>query len=302
MRNRNLIFVPGKNPKPAPQQHRELLWRTLVEGVRRAEPNWVLDFEQYKENFKLIAWNHWYYEAQKDSYRDLTWIEAVINQHGPTAEDITDAHAWHKKLVRAFYTLADKYPEIICLARGRACESIEETRRYFENSDNVGSRIRDLIKQTLRPMLEKNEPVLIIGHSMGSVITYDALWELSYLEGNSGKKLDFLSVGSPLGINFVQHRLLGSTEQGQRQYPTLIRRWYNIAAVGDVTALDKHFHRDFKPMIDGGLVESIEDHADGIYNFFRTEKGLNCHRSYGYLVNPVVGKVIADWWRIAAEN
>lgn len=48
-------------------------------------------------------------------------------------------------------------------------------------------------------------------------------------------------------------------------------------------------------MLDLGAIESIEDHCEGIYNFFRNEEGLNCHRSYGYLVNPAVGKVIADW-------
>ena len=45
-----------------------------------------------------------------------------------------------------------------------------------------------------------------------------------------------------------------------------------------------------------GIIDSIQDHCDGIYNFYRNEEGLNCHRSYGYLVNPAVGKVIADWW------
>lgn len=300
MRHRNLIIVPGKNPKPPPQQHRQLLWRTLVEGVKRAEPNWALDLAKHKHNFKLIAWNHLYYEAQKDSYRDLTWVEALIHKHGPTDQDIKQAHAWHKNLTRVFYTLADKFPIIIYLVRGHARESIKETKRYFENKNNIATKIREQLKRVLRPMLDNNEPVLIIGHSMGSIITYDALWELSHHEENSGQ-VDFLSVGSPLGINFVQHRLLGNSERGKRKYPTLIRRWYNITAVGDLTALDQHFHDDFKPMIDAGIIESIEDHADGIYNFFRTEKGLNCHRSYGYLVNPVVGKVIADWWQIAEQ-
>ena len=301
MRNRNLIFVPGKNPKPPPKQHRQLLWRTLAEGVKRAEPGWALELAQYKENFKLIAWNQLYYEERKDGYRDLTWIEALIHKHGPTNRDIKQAHAWHKNLTRFFYALADKFPAIICIARGHACESIKETKRYFENTNNIGSVIREQLKRVLRPMLDNNEAVLIIGHSMGSIITYDALWELSYHEKQSGQ-VDFLSLGSPLGINFVQHRLLGNTERGKRKYPTLIRHWYNIAAVGDITALDQHFHDDFKPMIDAGIIESIEDHADGLYNFFRTEKGLNCHRSYGYLVNPVAGKVIADWWRIAERN
>jgi len=50
-------------------------------------------------------------------------------------------------------------------------------------------------------------------------------------------------------------------------------------------------------MLKQGLVKSIEDHSHGIYNYFRSDEGLNCHRSYGYLVNPAVGSIIADWWK-----
>jgi hypothetical protein len=136
--------------------------------------------------------------------------------------------------------------------------------------------IREQLKRVLRPMLDSNELVLIIGHNMGSIISYDALWELSYHEKQSGQ-VDFLSLGSPLGINFVQHRLLDNTERGKRKYRPF-RHWYNIAAAGDLTALDQHFYDDFKPMIDVGIIELIEDHADGLYIFFRTEKVLNYHR------------------------
>jgi hypothetical protein len=45
------------------------------------------------------------------------------------------------------------------------------------------------------------------------------------------------------------------------------------------------------------LVESIEDHCHGIYNYFRSDEGLKCHRSYGYMVSPAVGSIIADWWK-----
>jgi len=43
-------------------------------------------------------------------------------------------------------------------------------------------------------------------------------------------------------------------------------------------------------------MQSITDHSEGIYNYFRGEECLNFHRSYDYLVNPAVGYVIADWW------
>ncbi len=98
-------------------------------------------------------------------------------------------------------------------------------------------------------------------------------------------------------MNYVQRRLMGHDKVGVNKYPKNIRRWVNISAVGDVTALDRVFSDDYSPMLNFEVVESIEDHCDGIYNFFRNEAGLNCHRSYGYLVNPAVGKVIADWWQ-----
>jgi len=50
-------------------------------------------------------------------------------------------------------------------------------------------------------------------------------------------------------------------------------------------------------MITIGVVESIADVTAGLFNFFRNDLGLNVHRSYGYLVNPRVGEVIAHWWR-----
>ena len=110
-------------------------------------------------------------------------------------------------------------------------------------------------------------------------------------------KVDFFTLGSPLGMNYIKRRLMGMNGQREKSYPDNIRRWINLSAEGDVTALDRIFHDSFKEMRELGLVESIEDHCQGIYNFYRTDEGLNCHRSYGYLVNPAVGSIIADWWK-----
>ena len=296
MPEKYLVFIPGKNPKPPARQHRDMLWRALVEGVRRAEQDTAADIGKHNSAFKLVAWNRLYYNEEKDGSRDLPWIDALIHRHGPSDEDIRDAHSWHRKLDRTLYAIADHFPFIIRYLPGPACATINETRRYFENSLNIAYHIREQFKKMVRPLLDRGEAVLVIGHSMGSIIAYDALWEMSHIEHRSDK-LDFLTLGSPLGMNFVQHRLVGSNEQGRRKFPAMIRRWVNIAAVGDVTALDRHFNDDFQVMLDLGMVASIEDHTEGIYNFFHNEDGLNCHRSYGYLVNPATGKVIADWWR-----
>jgi hypothetical protein len=299
MDKRHIIFIPGKNPKPPENLHKDLLWRTMIEGIRRAAPEIASDLQLYKDHFHLVGWNYTFYNIHKDGTRDIPWIDTLINNHGPSPSDVREANAWHKRIDRMLYTIADHFQFIIRWLPGPAIETIKETQRYFENHDNIAYHIREIVKKTVRPLLKDGDKVLVIGHSLGSIIAYDTFWEMTHLEHRKDK-IDFLTLGSPLGMNFVQHRLLGHKEKNHRRYPANIQHWYNVASVGDVTALDRHFKDDFRNMIKLGLIDTIEDHCDGIYNFFRNEEGLNCHRSYGYLVNPAVGQIIANWWQNSA--
>jgi hypothetical protein len=297
MQKKQIIYVPGKNPKPEAAQHRDLLWRVLIEGVKRADRDIASSLRVCREQFHLVAWSYLYYHEYKDITNDIPWIDALINKHGPTEQDIQDAHSWNIWLSRFVLTLGDHIPLLIRFLPVEVRGTANEISRYFDNTDNVAQKIRDLFKLTLRPMLENQDEVLVIGHSLGSVIAYDTLWELSRKDGVKGK-VDLLTLGSPMGMHYIQRRLQGMNDgRNKKSYPDLIRKWINLSAEGDVTALSRNFNECFHPMLDQGLVESIEDHCHGIYNYFRTDEGLNCHRSYGYLVNPAVGHIIADWWR-----
>lgn len=296
MKVKQIVYVPGKNPKPEAVLHRELLWRTLVEGVRRADGAVAETLRASYPQFRLVSWNYLYYHQYKDITRDIPWIDTLINKHAPTEQDIRDAHSWNIWLSRVLLTLADHIPLLIRMLPEEVRSTAHEIDRYFNNSDGVALEIHGLLKQTLHPMLERQDDVLLIGHSLGSVIAYDTLWELTHQDGLTGK-IDFLTLGSPMGLHYIRRRLLGMDHGGGRSYPGLIRRWINFSAGGDVTALNQNLSESFYPMLEQGLVGSIEDHCHGIYNFFRSDAGLNCHRSYGYMVNPAVGSIIADWWR-----
>ena len=254
MSQRHIIFVPGKNPKPPADQHQSMLWRTLIEGVRRAEPHIINELNQHDENFRLIAWNYLYYHTTKDINRDLPWIDALINQHGPTEQDIREAKAWHRKLDRLLYSIVDHLPFLLRLLSDRIRSTAEETRRYFRNRNNIACDVRELLKQELRPLLSNSDKVLLIGHSMGSVIAYDTLWDLSHLEQLPGKVDLFLTIGSPLGMNYVQRRLMGNQYTGKKKYPSNIKHWANISSIGDITALDRIFSDDFGEMVEQGMV------------------------------------------------
>jgi hypothetical protein len=296
MTTKQIIYIPGKNPKPEPALHRELLWRTLVEGVRRADIVVADTLQASYRQFHLVGWNYLYYHAYKNNTKDIPWIDALINKHGPTQQDIRDAHSWNIWLSHLLLALGDHIPLLIRLLPEEVRSTATEISRYFNNTDDVASKVRGLLKQTLRPMLEQQDDVLVIGHSFGSVIAYDTLWELTHQEGVTGK-VDFLTLGNPMGMHYIRRRLLGMNGHGGKSYPALIHRWINLSAEGDVTALNQNLNESFHTMLELGLVESIEDHCHGIYNYFRSDAGLNSHRSYGYLVSPAVGSIIANWWK-----
>jgi hypothetical protein len=297
MSHRHIIYVPGKNPKPPSGPHREMLWSTLLEGVRRVDPKISLELTNHADNFKLIAWNYLYYKDRHNDANEKKWIEALIQKQKPTKRDIREAKAWKHKLDKVLYKAIDQLPSLVQFLPPTAKLTAEELERYFKNEDKIASLVREQLKQELRPLLENGDKILLIGHSLGSVISYDTLWALSQLEHLPGKIDLFLTIGSPLGMNYVQNRLLGNNyKDHQKKYPSNIRNWVNISAVGDITPLDRNLAEDYKGMLKPENTQSITDHSKGIYNFFRNDEGLNFHRSYGYLVNPAVGHVIADWW------
>ncbi len=297
MSNRHIIFVPGKNPKPPADLHQNLLWQTLIEGVRRVEPDVAEDLIAHDEYFKFISWNYSYYQSREDIETHRPWVEKMLKKDGPSEEDIAQASAWRNRLDMFMYNAVDNSPVLLRLLRGKLKETAEDTNRYFDNENKIGSHIREQLKEELRPLLKKGDKILLIGHSMGTIISYDTLWALSNLEHHPGKVDLFLTLGSPLGINYVQSRLMGSHMTEEHKYPSNIRRWINIAADGDLISLDRFLANDYGKMVDYKLLESIEDQSEGVYNYFHEEDGLNCHRSYGYLINHKVSRVIADWWK-----
>jgi subtilisin family serine protease len=99
-------------------------------------------------------------------------------------------------------------------------------------------------------------PFVLIGHSQGSMVTYQALMEL-------GKELEvdlYLTIGSPLGlpqVTDVLHKWHGK----KLPIPPCVKRWVNIAQDGDIVCLDQTLADEYtatgKPAIVDQRVEGI---------------------------------------------
>ena len=189
----------------------------------------------------------------------------------------------------------DAFPWMIGLVANPAIKAtLQDARRYFRNEGGRAAKIRTRVAGELEAAADAGQRILLLGHSLGSVIAFDVLWELSRKPQSAVRIDEFVTLGSPLGLNFVQHRMLGSQEPELRRYPDNISRWTNLSAIGELTSLDRSMADDYAPMLQGGLVESITDHTD-LETYFRGPLGLNVHKCYGYMANARTGRVIVDW-------
>ena len=291
-----ILYIPGLLPKPEPGVHKVALRRCLVEGVRRLDPQVANDIANCERSFDVVAWTYDFYREHRDFSLDATSVDTLIERANATQQDIVEASSAGKRLLRWIYRVGDLFPFVIPhLASERVELHMRDLRRYVRNVNDIGEHTREMLKMPLRAAHESHRPVLLIAHSMGSVIAYDSLWEMSH-DARDELQLDvFLTMGSPLGQNYLQRRILGHDLSGTARYPENIRCWINLAAVGDMTAIDPVLKNDFGEMLDLDIVECIDDIE--IYNFFRLQGELNVHAEYGYLVNNVTAGIVADWWR-----
>ena len=191
--------------------------------------------------------------------------------------------------IAAFFRVSDPLIEKIA----------PDMREYWNYDSQFGSDVRATVTAPLKRAMDRGDKILIIGHSLGSIIAYDVLWKFSrmseYRPTYSNKNVDLLmTLGSPLADETVKRKVKGANASGKRKYPSNIRRWINVAAEDDYISHDEKVRNDYRKMITPyGLVNSIEDFR--IYNLAVRNRTSNPHSSAGYLVHPKVIKIIADW-------
>ena len=291
-----ILYIPGLLPKPEAETHRDALLRCLLAGVRRVDPDVAGAIAAHTECFDIVSWTYDFYREHRDFALDAASVIDVIEQPGALRLDIHEATSTIRRLGRWLYTLGDWLPFLIPhVANERMELHLRDLRRYTSNDNDIAEHTRQMLKIPLRIASEAERPILLIAHSMGSVIALEALRQTSHDDGPIVAVDQLVTMGSPLGQRYIQNRLEGHEKAGILRWPNNIRHWINLSAVGDLTAIDPVLADDFAPMKDMGLVEDIEDRP--CFNYFRLNGHLNVHSEYGYLVNEVTARIVTDWWR-----
>jgi hypothetical protein len=291
--NSRVIFVPGLSPKPPAELYRAQLLRVLVAALERVRPRAASLLAANPEDFVLVAWTHLFYEIDRDISLDLPGIDRLLTQE-TSAEDRREIASWSRRLDLVARIVGDTVPLLSRLANSSIRAQLADVLRYQHDVEGIGSRVRGLLRDALESAWAAGARVLLIGHSLGSVICYDTLWDLSRERGADPRIELFITLGSPLSTHVIGRWLRGAGMRGADAYPRNIGRWVNLTARADTTALHPRLRPRFREMLDLGLVGSIEDHDD-LENCFRGAAGLNTHEAYGYLFQRRLAEIVGEF-------
>jgi hypothetical protein len=165
--------------------------------------------------------------------------------------------------------VADKFGLNHKPARILASVFFREVHTYFTDSTRRACATSDVAHA-----IEDTAPNVIIAHSLGSVLSYEALWSHSH------PPIDLLlTLGSPLPMpDIVFHRL--NQHEGVKGRPPGVYKWINIADPGDIIAI---------PV--GGISASFQNvsadltDAIGAFSFHQVAKYLRCGATAGVLAD-----------------
>jgi len=269
---KKIIFVPGKNPKPQPEKHINYLRRALIEGVSRHSDTAAHEILE-QDAFEICAWNHMFYEEHPYYSEQLNYLDDLCRKTRASTKDKLFAQTWKISISRLIYQIGDRYPFLIdFLADDHVKAMMQDTDRYFENVESIADSIRQLLIDKLEAYAKEHE-VLLIGHSLGSVISFDALSQLSK-DADKVTKQDklvdlFLTLGSPLGLEYTQKKLIHCDVTDPKKVPHNIRSWHNVSAKGDLVSVDTTLADDFEIMTRSGVVDEIVDHTKKVFHWYK---------------------------------
>ena len=139
------------------------------------------------------------------------------------------------------------------------------------------ARMTDALRAQLAGI--KDEPVVIIAHSQGTMIAYDVLMQMQ----TSGLRVElFATLGSPLGIQEVQDVLAG-WHGAPLKAPACVKEWFNAADLWDMVAADPTLKDDYK---NNGIITDLEERHLNVH------ASRDPHSATGYLSSKKVRDVI----------
>ena len=171
-----------------------------------------------------------------------------------------------------------------------------DPKRNLSGRDGKRRRARVVLQKDLEKAIltNKNNNIMLIAHSMGSIIAYDVLRNLG--RTNLGITVShFVTIGSPLGLPHVMAKINEERKYDRRvRTPSIVTKsWVNFSDRKDSVAFDTHLRDDYQP--NSRKVQVIDDL---VLNDYKIGRKTNYHKSYGYLRTPEMSRHIKAFLRL----
>jgi hypothetical protein len=280
-----VIGIHGLANKP-PFNDKIGYWReALIEGLKRNCGKTTDDL-----SFDFVYWADLRYQAPiafagnpEPYYEDPGTGPFPAYQASKWAEIINAA----TEIVGTEVNLLDMHTGVTSVGDFVLERELRDLAAYYNDAqfrETVRTRLRDKLKQ------HKGSRIMLIGHSMGSIIAYDVLRRLG--RDDPQFRVDhFVTIGSPLGMPHVKYRI--QQENDLVRTPSIVGRWTNFADRRDVVAIDAKLGDDYEPNDQGVKVTDVP-----VINAYRSPLDRdppnkpNYHKSYGYLRTPEMSSVV----------
>ncbi len=275
-----IIGIHGLGNKPPKQTLYEEGWKkAMLEGLDVNE-----NIPREDITFEGIYWADKHYPApdlEGETYRpalanslkeyDEGFIDDVVQKAEQFGGNVID---WFKNKLD-FDWAADKVLE----------KKLTDLHKYYTEPESFNTLTSLLIDRLLA---HSDKQIMLVAHSMGTIIAYDALRIMGRNDNNV--LIDhFVTIGSPLGLPHVIMNI--RKRHGSLRTPTVVKRWTNFADRRDPVASDEHLRDDYKSNVVGTRVND-----NLVLNDWRVQSGIDIfHKSYGYLRTPEFSRTLAEF-------
>ena len=302
---KTIIFVHGRSFKPQKAALRRLWFDAIRSGIKRDRPGMLKAFRSttkefayygdLSNDFLFLDGRQYDEEADVADRKTSLKLLKVYKQNQFTKTNYKKLHG--KTALKEFFADALAGPAFLTGLGGVAIKSVAPDMAEYWNLDSkFGSEVREEMTEPLLKAMNRNDKIMVVAHSLGTIVAYDTFWKFSRMgeyRAYFNKKIDlFVTLGSPLADETVKRHLRGAGATNERRYPGNVKEWVNVAAEDDYISHDQRVRNDYKDM--RKLGSRIRD-TRRIYNLAVRYGDSNPHSSLGYLTHPTVVKLISDW-------
>ena len=291
-----IIGIHGIGNKPS----KEILagwWKeSMHEGLRRN------NFPVRHFSFEMVYWADLLHKTPLDpAVTDRNNSSFMVERYTPEAHSVIKHAGFRQKAIEYLEKYYDKLivNGVLSLENKTITEwfihlHMKDLESYYSPTyikiDGKKILVREAIIERLVKVLEKHKGkrILLLAHSMGSIIAHDTL-----IEKIPGIKIDTLvTIDSPLGQRYVLDSYKKELEEKSiNKFVTpenVQKAWFNLSDLEDQVAINNKLANYYKSNSQGITVK------DTIIKNTYTYDGIsNPHKSFGYLRTREVAEIIS---------